>query len=211
MAHILEAIRGTEIQKAVSILEDAHQKIVLRAAEATLEAESDAELWGRRLKRLEVSLPLIPGVVGKSSEKLVELINILATVERTISALKWFGQEYSDCVLRECHPSTSDDSDGNDIVVTTESGVVRARCEVCDVASSSAGQNGKEKKDIKNLGCNDIVPRDGVRRFIATSMEFSSALTSSKRKWHALPYRYLAHTNGGLGDTVLLEVVPPNE
>ena len=208
MAHILETLRDGGLQQAISTLEKAHREIVSSCTKAQSEIEHLGELWGIGLKRLEVRLPNIPGIIGKESEKLVELINILATVERTISALKWFASEFPETVLRECHPSTSDDPGGNDIVLVDASGAVVVRCEVCDVASSSAGQNGKEKKDIRNLGCSEAVPIDGIRRFIATSLEFSLALTSSKRKWHLLPYEYVAFCTENLDGTVMLEVIP---
>jgi hypothetical protein len=86
---------------------------------------------------------------------------------------------------------------------------VIVRCEVCDVASSNAGQNKKEKSDIKNLGCAEGVPVDNIRRFISTSSEFSIALTSNKRKWKSIPYRYVAHQTNLPDRTVLLEVIDP--
>jgi hypothetical protein len=135
-------------------------------------------VWGSELKRLEVSLPVGKLLVGKASEKFVEVINILATTERTISSLCWLEKEHSRAFLRECHSSTSDDVEGNDIVlVSPETGKVVVRCEVTDVTSNKPGQNGKEKKDIKNLGCEEYVPNDGATRYIATSHEFSNALT----------------------------------
>ncbi len=143
-------------------------------------------------------------LVGKKSEKLVEIINILATAERTISTLVWFKKEFLQCTVRECHVSTSDDSQGNGIVLIDADVNVIVLCEVCDVASSNAGQNKKEKSDIKNLGCADGVPRDNIRRFISTAPEFSLVLTSDKRKWKSIPYRYLTHQTNIPDKTVLL-------
>lgn len=88
---------------------------------------------------------------------------------------------------------------------------VIARCEVTDVISSNPGQNGKEKKDLRNLGCAEYVPNDLVARYIATSREFANALTSVKRKWHKMHYRYVTHETELNDQTVLLEIVPKEE
>lgn len=85
--------------------------------------------------------------------------------------------------------------------------VVKVRCEVCDVASSNAGQNKKEKNDLKILGCAEIVPVDGVDRFTATSSEFAAALTSPKRKWSMLHYRYDPIHTGSPQKTVMLKLM----
>ena len=57
-------------------------------------------------------------------------------------------EKHPECIVRECHSSTSDSSDGNDIVLMDHSRNIVVRCEVTDVISSDAAQNGKEKKDI---------------------------------------------------------------
>ena len=106
---------------------------------------------------------------------------------------------------------TSDNAEGNDITLTNDAGEIIVSCEVCDVASSNAAQNGKEKNDIKILGGTDGVPDDGVRRFIATSSEFAAALTSQKRKWQNMNYRYIGHATGYPDQTVLLEIVQPQD
>ena len=77
--------------------------------------------------------------------------------------------------VKECHPSTSSAKGSNDLMLEDTIGVVVVRCEVCDVASDSAGSNGKERKDVASLGCADGVPDDGVRRFLCTSPEFARA------------------------------------
>jgi len=207
MAHLIETIRNALLSEAILQLEQTHELIVGAAISATNEIGPVRNTWGSDLKRLDVVLPK-GRLIGKSTEKLVELINILATTERTISALKWFETQYPNASLRECHASTSDDAEGNDIVlIDPESGNVVVRCEVTDVTSSNPGQNGKEKKDLKNLGCSDIVPGDGVKRYIATSLEFSNALKSEKRKWKSRHYGYLGHETKCSNQTVILEVV----
>ena len=132
-----------------------------------------------------------------------------ATMERLLDALKWFRNhpDYRSLRVRECHPSTSDDSSGNDIVLESADGIAKVRCEVCDVVSKNAAQNRKEKKDIRNLGCETGVPSDGVSRYIATSPEFAEALSSLRRKWNQKPYRYKSICAGADCDTTLLRLV----
>lgn len=211
MAHIIETLSGLSIEESISILANAHAQIVDTVLTAEATASNHKISWGINFKRQEVLLPVIPGIIGKPSEKLVEIINILATTERTISALKWFSHEYPDSIVRECDASTSDNAEGNDITLINNAGEILLSCEVCDVASSNAAQNGKEKNDIKILGCSGRVPNDGVRRFIATSSEFAAALTSQKRKWQIMNYRYIAHATGYPDQTVLLEIVEPKD
>lgn len=51
------------------------------------------------------------------------------------------------------------------------------------------------------------VPKDGATRYIATSQKFSNALTSGKRKWANMHYRYIRHETKCSDQKVLLEVV----
>jgi len=206
MPHLVETIRNTEISHAITTLEKSHKLIVEQSIIAQKTINLDSLAWGEQLKRLEVLLPFGEELIGKKREKFVEIINILATVERTISALKWMVTKYPNGILRECHPSTSDDEGGNDIVITEKSGTIIARCEVTDITSSNASQNGKEKKDLKLLGCADTVPSDLVSRYIATSTEFANALSSPNRKWDKMHYQYIRHETGHKNKTVLLEI-----
>lgn len=206
MAHLIETIYDTSVSKAISSLEDTHALIVERTIREQKNIGTNMSMWGAQLKRMEVSLPVGKILIGKSSEKFVEIINILATTERTISALKWLSKTYPGSILRECHASTSDDIGGNDIVLSDNIKNIIVRCEVTDVISSNAAQNGKEKKDLKNLGCSQEVPVDWITRYIATSTEFSNALSSPKRKWKKLHYRYKKHHTNLPCNTVLLEI-----
>ena len=206
MPHIIEAIENESIGRSIEILRNAHEFVASRAIAAQAEIGADLDHWGTAAKRMFVDLQGGPDLVGKSEEKFVEIINILATTERTIEALQWFSESYPDLSVRECHSSTSDNPDGNDIVLVSHEGEVKVRCEVCDVASRSPGQNNKEKKDLASLGCSEVVPKDGVDRYIATSTEFGAALAGPKRKWTGMHYGYqLIETKLPLG-TVLLAV-----
>ncbi|MGF1694768.1 hypothetical protein L4C54_03720 [Vibrio lamellibrachiae] len=190
MAHIIDTIRNQTIYGAVEQLLEAHCDLLSAINNSDTFTNSTLH-WGIQTKRLSVDLTSVSSpLIKKESEKFVELINILATVERTIDALNWCARSYPVLQVDQCHPATSDDPEGNDIVLVDNDGATKVRIEVCDVASSRAGQNGKEKSDLSNLGCSVSVPNDGVERFIATSEEFASALNSVKRKWKNLHYRY---------------------
>ncbi|WGW01753.1 hypothetical protein QF117_13330 [Vibrio sp. YMD68] len=190
MAHIIDTIRNQTTNESIEQLSKAHFDLVSAISKSKTFTNPSLH-WGLETKRLAVDLSSIKNsLITKKSEKFVELINILATVERTIDTLKWCANEYPNLRVDQCHPSTSDDPDGNDIVLVGNDGEVRVRIEVCDVASNKAGQNGKEKSDLKSLGCALCVPLDGVSRFIATSEEFASALNSDNRKWQTYHYYY---------------------
>jgi hypothetical protein len=206
MPYLIKTIYNFSTQEAADILEQTHQLIVDCAINSQKELSTDTVSWGANIKRLTVPLPFDRLLVGKSGEKFVEIINILATAERTIDALKWFLLNFPESLVKECHPSTSDNSSGNDIVLIDNQGKILVRCEVCDVASSNTDQNKKEKKDLKNLGCNAEIPDDSVKRYIATSEEFAKALSSPKRKWSKMHYRYILHSTATENKTVILEI-----
>ena len=211
MGHLIATVRNSAIGDATNDLSAAHTFIVARAHAAVLRVPAADPAWGAHVKRLEVDLRATdrPVLVQKEREKLAEVVNMLATVERVLSALRWFAAHESFRNLRVlvCHPTTSSIRGENDLVIGDSKGAVHVRCEVCDVVASSAGQNGKEKTDLASLECSTGVPGDSVRRFICTSKEFAAALTSAKRNWSAVPHAYVSHdTTDGTG-TVLLELV----
>ena len=210
MPHLIETIGNCSITHAAVQLKASHQLIVESTIQAQLSLSSCPDQWGSQLKRMEITLPEGQAKIGKRSEKFTEIINILATTERTIAALNWFASTYPESHVRECHASTSDFTEGNDIVLIDNSDSIVVRCEVTDVISSSAGQNGKEKKDLKNLGCSALVPDDGIDRYIATSPEFAAALSSPSRKWASYHYLYERHKTNAQDQTTLLLVKPSN-
>ncbi len=210
MSHLVSSYFDSTFDSLAAELRQAHAHLVNRAAVALASAQKGTDRWGIAMKRLDVSLGTVrPRAVEKDTERLVEVINITATLERLTDALEWFATRpgFRDLRVLECHPSTSSAAEGNDLVLGPRVGEVSVRCEVTDVASVKAGQNGKEKKDLLNLGCQSHVPLDGVRRYVCTSSEFAGALASAARKWSSLHYRYDVVTLGTT-DTCLLEVVP---
>lgn len=138
---------------------------------------------------------------------------MVATVERLIAALNWFEQqsECRDLRVKQCHPSTSSAKESNDLMLEDDIGRNVVLCEVCDVASSSAGQNGKERNEIKRLGCTNGVPADCVRRFICTSPEFARAIQSVKRQWGQRQHRYREYEVGDESHTIMLELISSSE
>jgi hypothetical protein len=215
MPHVIEPFKNATFEEALLSLREAHRFLVSRAKATITASEFDEYHLGASVKRSPVKLKhdVVPNLIGKTEEKLSEVINIAATVERLIDGIEWFASQpqYQGYFILECHPSTSDESSGNDLVIIDGNSRVAIRCEVCDVVASSAGSNSKEKKDIRNLGCNESVPKDGVKRYICTAPEFGRALTSPNRKWESKPYRYKLIETGSSSKTCMLLISPADD
>jgi hypothetical protein len=213
MPHVIEPFIGEgDAGEYLRNLREAHRYVVSRTS-ATLDGLRVDEIqFGVAYKRASVRLDVgaVPRLIGKTNEKITELINLAATVERLMDAVEWFHTqaEYGNLVIQECHPTTSDEEDGNDLVLQ-RNGQVVIRCEVCDVASSNAGQNGKENSDLGRLGCSNGVPVDGVSRFICTAPEFAYALSRATRSWRTKAYRYQLIETGAPSRTCMLLIEPP--
>ena len=194
MAHLINPIRSQPIKVTLDDLRSAHEFLVGRAKNSVAALSTYVVPWGIKAKRLNVDLSRSnqPRLVGKDKERFAEVVNMTATIERMMDALEWFAAraEYRELMVSECHPSTSSDVKGNDIVLVSVEGRTKVICEVCDVISEKASQNSKEKKDLDNLGCTRGVPLDGIDRFIVTAPEYAQALTSKLRRWEKKPYRY---------------------
>jgi len=212
MEHLINPIESVTQVEAARQVAGVHTFLVERARAAISQLVDERPGWGSFAKRACVNLdgPDRPPLVAKSKERIIEVINMAATLERLIDALCWFDDqtEMREWLVLECHPSTSSSAAGNDLVLGTQPDAVRAVCEVTDVVSSSAGQNQKEHSDLKRLGCDREVPTDGVRRFICTSGEFGRALSGKGRRWATRKYSYRLHEIGET-ETMLLEVLPP--
>lgn len=211
MAHLIPEIRDVSLEDAIESVTKSHRAIVASTRQELHKLDQHESTWGTEVKRLSVTFPSDAEELGlgKEQERFAEVMNMAATIERLLDALRWFRNhpDYRSLSVRECHPTTSDDSSGNDIVLESADGIVKVRCEVCDVVSKNAAQNKKEAKEIKNLGCEAGVPSDGVSRYIATSPEFAQALASPARKWNQKPYRYKSICAGAGCDTKLLMLV----
>ena len=205
--HLINSTSG-EIADVQKQLKEAHQFIVEHCKVPAPDPQS--KKWGIEMKRTRVLLPEQnrPILIGKRQEQFFEVVNVLATVERLMDALDWFGthQEFQNFKVEVCNPSTSSAPGDNDLVLVDSDGQIRVRCEVCDVASSKAGQNGKEKSELKSLGCETSVPTDNIKRFICTSTQFANAIVNAKRK--TTYYTYKERFEGASDDdTTILEVV----
>ena len=209
MPHLIHPLFDIELAEALAQLKSAHSHLGNATQTCIRSLAENADSWGVEGKRLSVDLRGgdVPTLIGKEEERLTEVINLAATIERLIAAIQWFSESepHHHLTIRECHPTTSDG--GNDLILQDSDRVTRVLCEVCDVASSNAGANGKEKKDISSLGCSDSVPDDGIERYICTSPEFAAALSSSGRKWKQLHYRYETLSTGCPNRTCLLKLV----
>jgi hypothetical protein len=208
MPHLVRPFRDESLQGAVRRLHSVHAHLTNCAGRAT--PPPGAENWGSRFKRVRVILdtPERPPDIEKTDEALSEVINMTATLERLIAVLEWFTRDrkFAGSRVSECHPSTSDSEDGNDLVLTDHGGNVIARVEVCDVVSSSSDGNSKEPSSLNKLGCQTHVPSDGVARFLVTSPEFGSYIGNDKRKWRRKHYRYESHLAGDHANTVILAI-----
>ncbi len=208
MNHLVQPFGHVSMPQALERLREAHGFLVARGKLSALVSSAN-ESWGIDNKRHRVSLEKLdrPEDIGKESERLPELINMTATIERLIGTLDWAATQpdLRDAIVSECHPTTSDEPEANDLVLAEPAnGRTLALFEVCDVASRSDG-NKKERKSLAKLGCSEAVPEDGIRRFIGVSQDFAELLLSPRRRARA--YAYRAHAaNDGLG-TTLLEVV----
>ncbi len=208
VGHLISHHGVSSIPEAAKTLTEAHDYLVERTRASLHQLTGERPAWGAFAKRATVDFDGVSYPwLGKPKERVIEAINMVATLERLLDALQWFGAQPAtrNWLVLECHPSTSSTAKGNDLVLGPAVGDSKVLCEVTDVASVSAGQNGKEEGDLKRLGCLTCVPTDGQRRFICTSVEFGGALSAKARKWGNLHYRYRVHRQG---DTMLLELEP---
>jgi hypothetical protein len=211
MPHLIQPFSDETLLCVHAALVDAHGFLVAQCCHAIQQIERPHPTWGIQTKRLNVNLdsPHRPQTIGKPCERLAEVVNMLATLERLIAGLAWFRQqpEFANAVAIQCHPTTSSSKYGNDLVLGDKTGRIVARCEVCDIVSGIASQNNKHRKDLRSLQCNPAVPMDGVRRFVCTSPEFAKAIMQSPR-FNAV-CRYDLHRIENACGTVMLEICPP--
>lgn len=169
-----------------------------------------AESWGTATKRVRVELrgDRRPIEIEKDHEVMIEVVNLVATIERLVAGLAFLAtyRTYGALQVGQCHPSTSDDAEGNDIVLVTGRGETAVRLEACDLVSEARDGNGKEASLLSKLGCTDEVPASGVGLFIATSPEFARYLSGRKRRWASKHYSYTVHDANDTADSRVLEV-----
>ena len=203
MGHLINTLSG-EIVDVRQELQEAHDFLV-KCAQAAQTSVSDATSWGIDTKRVSVALNVSqpPLKIGKPEERMGELVNMTATVERLLDALRWFEthNDFKQLTVVKCHPSTS--SGENDLVLGTQQGQVSVLCEVSDVASDGDG-NGKANKDIASLYTAWEKHTEHARYFLCVSSEFAPVI---ERKKHLAANRRVAlHKTGEKSGTVLIEV-----
>jgi hypothetical protein len=211
MPHLISPFADKSLRSVQTALTDAHRFLVERCCQAIQGVGGPHPTWGIQTKRLNVDLQSStrPETIGKSHERLAEVVNMLATLERLLAGLEWFAQQplFAEALVIQCHPTTSSSRSGNDLVLGDARGVVIARCEVCDVVAGLASQNNKHRKDLRSLQCDPCVPDDGVRRYVCTSQEFATAIVKAKKFKSVCSYRM--HTVADEARTVMLEICSP--
>src|SRR4051812_47205968 len=90
MPHLVRPFGNVPLPAAIQRLRAAHEFLVTCAASASPPVA--APDWGTRFKRVAVPLdrPGRPTDIEKTQEKLAEVINMAATLERLLGALRWF-------------------------------------------------------------------------------------------------------------------------
>ena len=92
MPHVVEPFTKRPYSDALSLLRSAHDYLVVRAREVIAGTEIQNSNWGASVKRTPVALNVgeVPQLIGKHEERLGEVINIAATLERLIDGIQWF-------------------------------------------------------------------------------------------------------------------------
>ena len=206
--YLVKPILEASVPNAISEFRGVHDFL---AAQTRAAVASEHDQWAINIKRLIVDLRgrNRPSLLGKEEEKLIEVLNVTASLERLIAALNWFSREEGlrSLILAECRASAGGATDSYSIVLSNERGKTRVLCEVCDVASGVAVQPGKEREYLWRLGRQGTVLSDGVRRFICTSPEFAAVVQKEQRGRQRIAHSYVLHQINDEAETVLLEII----
>jgi hypothetical protein len=213
MPHLVEPFSRVTFDAAVQRLQSIDEYFAECAARTDWMARPEGA-WAIAAKRqpVRLDLPGRPNGIGKTSEKMGEVVNICATIERLIEGLKWFAESprFRAGLVLECHPSTSDTAGGSDLVIGDRHRAVISRAEVSDVVSTTRDSNAKEASDLRRLGCSETILDDAVARFLITSSEFAQYLLRREGHRTGKHYRYEQRAIGNSAQTGLLEVMPSN-
>jgi hypothetical protein len=228
------------IRGAYEEIKKAHDFLV-QQARPTLRALSKQEThdceWGAVAKRQMVPLPPEgrPLLIQKDSERLTEVMNMCATVERLLDALLWAeAYRFPEYLVQSCHPTASSNKEGrdkggvdNDLVLIPKFGDLSkvARFEVSDVCGDGDG-NDKERKDLESLDvllkekriAEALNPKwpDGHLFLVVAEKFGNSVMKGGRRTWrikrepnaHCVYYDHAAR-KGTMGreGTMIIEVV----
>lgn len=217
MSHLVSPLRNVSLTDGLRALVQAHAFV---AGQAALDLASQMDkaatatvTWGCDFKRIDIRFPpghesrrftdstgRVHSLVEESvrCQKLIEVINQTATIERLVDCLRWAltgPSGLSGYKIQLCHPTTSSDSDDDDgmdhdLVLSDPAGTT-AIFEISDVASLKDG-NRKEEKELRSLGVLEegkgeekFRVRDwpSSRLFLVVSHEWKTRLQKKSRKW----------------------------
>ncbi len=195
--HMIAPLVGTALEPALKLLQDEHDRWA-GAVHVAVRGHSahDTPMRGIQLKRIEVE---VEGAAGQR-QKLTEVINQLATIERLLAAMRWARSHLHDFdTVVIAHPTTSSrprnvfEVDGakrsepadNDLILADAAG---RQCwfEVSDVVGESDG-NRKEAKERASL----TRASNGVevhRRYLVVSQSFCDLIWRNEQAARAKGY-----------------------
>ena len=171
----------TPIRPFTADLQTAHDALAVAAAEACGRMSSvPPSGWAIELKRTLVPVDGLHPWVRQTSERLVELINQLAAVERLLDALVW-AQSEGATEVTECHPTLSARPvDAHDLKV--EGPRHHMVFEVSDMADADHNANDEMNSELRRLGiCRCDGPTGTPRRLLAVSEQSAQWLAQGGR------------------------------
>ena len=236
MPHLIRMIGasdGFDIPKLSNRLKVDHDYLVERACEASKQWTNLLQSnWGTQAKRIIVNTASgrpRDSLIEKDSEKLGELVNQVATIERLIDVLNMAPKFSIGTQIFRCHPCTSSRksdkvSGDNDLILCNGNSSITDRFEISDIATEERDGNGKEYKDLKSLGFGWAwneqgqswdyePPRYDCNCYLVISSEFLRYLESglydggkARNHWRSglPPYIKYKHLNPGPGETAVL-------
>jgi hypothetical protein len=208
-----DAKKIVRISDGYDALLRAHDTLAVSAKLVLSKVDLESVDWGTKIKRLPVICQdANPLLVTGSKHNVSEVMNMCATVERLLDALKWArdSNEFTNYEIEICHPTTGatpeQDCNGrpdNDLILIDEKNGMRARFEVTDSAKGKDTMK-KEKKDLTSLhvlrkfpknvtgNCLDIKAWPKGRLFLVVSNELARNLvktpgpkTKTARPWRS--------------------------
>lgn len=207
---------GTPLRQAIGTLADVSTYLLTRLQDHYTNARVIQSAVA--LKRAEVKLPATgkPGSIGKDKEKVTEVMNVLASLERMLVGLQWAARGFPGATVQACHPSTSHTTEECDVIMNLGNGGI-LRAEVCDIVAAKAGQNRKEPSQLRNLcgGAGEFpLAQSSIRLMVWTSPEYADGLTRTRRKMPVVrgkPCKYSEVYRDQATGTVLLDVLPAHD
>jgi hypothetical protein len=179
--HLVNPIRNLSIGECYEKLKEAHKIIVECSSNKISElASSASDLWGTECKRILVEMPAATDLIGSARQKLSEMINQCATMERLLALLEWLNtsSEYARYKIDCCHPTTSSTDGENGLVLIAPVTGEKVRFEVWDCVAKKVN-NDKLKKSLAKLQAGN---QQSDRFFLVVSSELVPILTKKNFK-----------------------------